>query len=131
MNFWIVAGAVAGLLFTFGNQVVETVEDALSGRNTQFDPLFQKYGAKYGVPWTWLAAIAENESRTGREKSVAAMVSSTLARKEPIVAAGAGVGLYLKPIAAQASAMLNSLLQLTIVFVAGSMCTGISKKRGR
>jgi membrane-bound lytic murein transglycosylase MltF len=38
---------------------------------TRFDALFKKYAQIYGVKWTWLKAIALNESDLGREKSVA------------------------------------------------------------
>jgi soluble lytic murein transglycosylase-like protein len=50
--------------------VVETVETHLDFW-TQFDALFQNYGARWGVDWTWLKAIALNESDLGRAKSVA------------------------------------------------------------
>lgn len=38
---------------------------------TQFDSLYKKWGAAYGIPWTWLKAIALNESSNGRATSVA------------------------------------------------------------
>jgi membrane-bound lytic murein transglycosylase MltF len=37
----------------------------------KYDAMFEKYGRMYGVPWTWLKAIALNESNLGQEKSVA------------------------------------------------------------
>jgi len=43
---------------------------------TRFDSLFQKYGQIYSVPWTWLKAIALNESSLGAEKSVARGIAS-------------------------------------------------------
>lgn len=38
---------------------------------TQFDDLYKKWGAHYGIPWQWLKAIALNESNNGRASSVA------------------------------------------------------------
>ncbi len=38
---------------------------------TRFDPLYQKYGAKYGIDWKLLKAIALNESLNGTYPSVA------------------------------------------------------------
>ena len=38
---------------------------------TRFDPLYQKYGAQYGIDWKLLKAIALNESLNGTYPSVA------------------------------------------------------------
>lgn len=78
MNAFFIFGAVAvGLLAIFRDPIQETVEEFVATeRNKAFDPLFKKYGKIYDVPWEWLAAIAENESRTGRERSVARGLAS-------------------------------------------------------
>lgn len=43
---------------------------------TRWDALFKKYGAQYGVPWTWLKAIAMNESSLGEHPSVKRGIAS-------------------------------------------------------
>ena len=72
MNVFLIFGIIGiGVLAALREPIGEAVGvDMSGGRNKQFDPLFKKYGSQYGVPWEWLAAIAENESRTGLEKSV-------------------------------------------------------------
>lgn len=64
---YLIGAGVLGVLFFGAREVVKQV----SSMSDRFDPLYKKYGAKYGVPWTWLKAIALNESLNGTEKSVA------------------------------------------------------------
>ena len=77
MNIYFVIGAVgigAVLLYASpaGAEIEVAVSNAFGNKNWEkFDPLFKKYGARYNVPWTWLKAIALNESSLGTERSVA------------------------------------------------------------
>lgn len=66
----ILIGAGLAVAFYFKEEIVEKVENQTDAW-TKYDSLFQKYGAKYSVPWTWLKAIALNESSLGAAKSVA------------------------------------------------------------
>lgn len=63
-------GVLAGFLYVSKDTIAETVGSVVSN-DDRFDSLFKKYGAKYSVPWTWLKAIAMNESSLGRHPSVA------------------------------------------------------------
>jgi soluble lytic murein transglycosylase-like protein len=65
-----------GALIFFASQsdeVRNTVSDNIASRLeswNKFDALFQKWGSVYGVKWTWLKAIAMNESSLGQAVSV-------------------------------------------------------------
>lgn len=66
----LVALGVLGLLgFTFRDEVAEMVSTEPKNWR-RFDTIFQKYAAVYDVPWTWLKAIALNESSLGSAASV-------------------------------------------------------------
>jgi soluble lytic murein transglycosylase-like protein len=67
--YWILA-ALGITAFSQGEVILEKIDEN-SESWTRFDGLFQKYAEKYGLKWTWLKAIALNESNLGREKSVA------------------------------------------------------------
>lgn len=67
---WLVLGALGVTLFTAKPVIEEIIEENMDSW-TRFDSLFKKYGLKYSVPWTWLKAIALNESSLGRHPSVA------------------------------------------------------------
>jgi membrane-bound lytic murein transglycosylase MltF len=73
--FWIVSIALALLGITKGQTAFEAVSDTVEEHLdswTQYDSLFQKYAAMYGVEdWRWLKAIALNESSLGKAPSVA------------------------------------------------------------
>lgn len=72
MIFWWVGAAFIGVLAYSKNRIVEEIDAVDAQENwTKFDSLFIKYGAKYGVPWQYLKAIAMNESSLGTAKSVA------------------------------------------------------------
>lgn len=43
---------------------------------TRWDALFKKYGAQYGVPWTWLKAFCLKESTLGTHPKVARGLAS-------------------------------------------------------
>lgn len=43
--------------------------DQVAGRES-FDPLFQRHGATYRVPWDWLKGICMNESALGQDERV-------------------------------------------------------------
>lgn len=64
----LVAFGILGLLaFTLGNEEAPvTVENW-----TRYDATFKKWAAVYSVPWTWLKAIALNESSLGNYPTVA------------------------------------------------------------
>lgn len=66
---------VGGALLVFKRPIEQrieaTVNSTLNKNWTKFDAIFEKYGRIYGVPASWLKAIALNESRLGLEKSVA------------------------------------------------------------
>ena len=49
-----------------------TLSSTLSRVWRNYDRMFQKYGADYGVDWKWLKAIALNESALGTHAAVAA-----------------------------------------------------------
>ena len=73
MNALVLVGiGVIGVLVFYGQQLTESigVEDDTMPSWKSFDPLFRKYGTEFGVPWTWLKAIALNESSLGSAKSV-------------------------------------------------------------
>ncbi|NJM09511.1 MAG: transglycosylase SLT domain-containing protein [Bdellovibrionaceae bacterium] len=71
MNIYHIAAlGIFGALTFFKDAIEETIEVNTTSRPTIYDELFKKYGSIYGVPWQWLAAIAENESNTGRAPSV-------------------------------------------------------------
>lgn len=71
MNALLIFGiGVAGVVLFFGQSVSEKVEESMPGWK-KYDSLFQYSGQKYGVPWTWLKAIALNESSLGSARSVA------------------------------------------------------------
>lgn len=68
---WLALG-VFGALFFIERKETEVSPASSLGQNwVRFDSLFKKYGTKYSVPWTWLKAIALNESSLGSNKSVA------------------------------------------------------------
>lgn len=75
MSFDIMAfGILTFLAMSGGAMAKNRVEDELTAGSdafTRWDPLFQKYGAAYGVPWPMLKAIAMNESSLGTAPSVA------------------------------------------------------------
>lgn len=66
---WAIGVSFFGFLFFNKESIVETVEENMDSW-TQYDDLYKKYGLRWGVDWTWLKAIALNESRNGQEKSV-------------------------------------------------------------
>lgn len=56
-----------------GVKLKNTLDDKAMVEGDEFfkyDVLFRKYGTQYGVKWSWLKAIAMNESSLGRAKSV-------------------------------------------------------------
>lgn len=59
-----------GIAILYGPKAVELVDEALPAWR-KFDHLFLETASRYSVNWTWLKAIALNESDLGREKSVA------------------------------------------------------------
>lgn len=65
-------GGVAVLAFLGTKK--ETIKAAVVSNSSnwnKYDALFDKYGRQFGVPWTWLKAIALNESNLGLAPSVA------------------------------------------------------------
>lgn len=71
MNVYVIAAlGVLGFLAFFKDPIEEVIEVSLTDRPKTFDPIFKKYANIYGIPWQWLAAIAENESSTARAPSV-------------------------------------------------------------
>lgn len=70
MNVVILVGAaLLGLLAVNKQSITETIEEKMPSWN-RFDELFKKYAAQNSIPWTWLKAIALNESSLGDNKSV-------------------------------------------------------------
>ena len=70
---WLLGG-VGALLFFSKNRIVEevdTVQAESSDSWTKYDALFKSYGARYGVDWLRLKAIAMNESSLGTNSRVA------------------------------------------------------------
>ncbi len=66
----LILGALGIVALNYKSEIVEKVEENLDSW-TQYDHSFQVFGAVYGVEWTWLKAIALNESDLGKAKSVA------------------------------------------------------------
>lgn len=69
--------AVGAALFLKGAQMRDDKQEQADLDFFRFDSLFQKWGAVYSVPWTWLKAIALNESDLGRHPLVKAGLAST------------------------------------------------------
>lgn len=72
---WVaVAAAFAAIAFSARDEIASVAEEIMSTPNqnwTRWDADFKAAASKYGVPWTWLKAIALNESSLGSAKSVA------------------------------------------------------------
>lgn len=64
-------GAAALLFLGTKNETIKAAVVSNSSNWTKYDALFEKYGRQFGVPWTWLKAIALNESNLGLAPSVA------------------------------------------------------------
>jgi len=66
--------AVAGLIAIhfFGEATIQGVQ-AVTGDSAfdKWNPLFQRFGSQYGVPWRWLKAICLVESSNGQNSRVA------------------------------------------------------------
>lgn len=63
---------IGGAMVAFGVfKGTEAMAGTASDSFTQWDELFKKYGVQYQVRWTWLKAIAMNESSLGKHPSVA------------------------------------------------------------
>lgn len=74
---YVVALGVIGFLFAFKEEVGEIVSSTTQSANwTRFDADFKKWGEVYQIPWTWLKAIAMNESSLGSYPSVARGIAS-------------------------------------------------------
>jgi len=72
MIYYVLGAAVLGVIAASKNRIVEEVDAVQAQDNwTKFDQWFKEYGARYGVDWQWLKAIAMNESSLGTAKSVA------------------------------------------------------------
>lgn len=71
--FFAIIGSLGLLgIFLFGDSSSAEVQEVSdSAASTKFDSLFQKWGTVYSIPWTWLKAIAMNESSLGTYPSVA------------------------------------------------------------
>lgn len=62
---WVLIGVAAAIFFM--SKKVNEHEDSV---NDEFDSLFKKYAAKYGLDWKILKRIAWNESRVGLDSRV-------------------------------------------------------------
>ncbi len=83
MSVALIALGMLGLLLFGGGAILTnsygTMSPSVDGMNpptnsdpwTRFDEMFHSYGDIYGVDWTWLKAVALNESDLGRVSSVA------------------------------------------------------------
>lgn len=66
----ILVASILGIAYMAKDEIGDSIETKLDSWTT-YDALYQKYGVKWNVPWTWLKAIALNESDNGRAVSVA------------------------------------------------------------
>lgn len=66
---WLILGLGSFFITLNGETILNKVEENLPDW-TKYDSLFKKYAARDGLDWTWLKAIAMNESSLGRAKSV-------------------------------------------------------------
>lgn len=71
----VAVGILGFLAFTFRNEAMDMVSTEPKNWR-RFDSIFQKYAEVYQVPWTWLKAIAMNESSLGSAPSVARGLAS-------------------------------------------------------
>lgn len=74
MIYFLIGGGALAALFLNRETIALTVETAVAKQSsnwTLWDADFKAAGAKYGVPWQWLKAVALNESSLGSAKSVA------------------------------------------------------------
>lgn len=71
MILYIFGGFLALAFLGTKKESVRGVVVKISENWTKYDALFEKYGRQFGVPWTWLKAIALNESNLGLAPSVA------------------------------------------------------------
>lgn len=67
---WIIGLLIFGGLFSVKNKAVEVVQEHIDNWK-KYDALFKAAGSQYDVDWTWLKAIALNESNLGLEATVA------------------------------------------------------------
>lgn len=77
MFIYLALGAIAFLGLSFKEEIGEAVTSSIQPANwTRFDATFKKWGEVYQIPWTWLKAIAINESSLGSYPSVARGLAS-------------------------------------------------------
>lgn len=91
MIFIALAG-IALIVYGFKDTVGEKIE-TLTTDWTRFDGMFRQWGTIYGVDWTWLKAIALNESDLGRVDSVASGISDPQDTENSVSSDGLSWGL--------------------------------------
>lgn len=70
MIYYAILGVVGLLLLGKKEEISDAIEVRMDSW-TQFDSFFKKSAQKYSVDWTWLKAIALNESSLGKHPRVA------------------------------------------------------------
>lgn len=64
------------LALTYRKEIAVTNSNSTSKNWNRYDELYKKYAQRWGIPWTWLKAIALNESDNGNYPSVARGIAS-------------------------------------------------------